>query len=119
MARPPRDQHKDRLASHTLIYQSYAQIGMLEVSPKIARVFPQSTERGCSLQSAAGFLTYFVVMGENGFLPSKLVGIREQWDNDKLYVTDSYGQDWVRFCVCNVICYIVHVLCMSSHTGIR
>eukprot|EP00731_Ephydatia_muelleri_P011696 Em0006g590a len=59
MARPPRDQHKDRLASHTLIYQSYAQIGMLE--------------------SAAGFLTYFVVMGENGFSPVK---------------ANSYGQDW-------------------------
>eukprot|EP00731_Ephydatia_muelleri_P011697 Em0006g591a len=51
MARPPRDQHKDRLASHTLIYQSYAQIGMLE--------------------SAAGFLTYLCYGQDWGYAERK------------------------------------------------
>jgi len=44
----------------------------------------------------AGFFTWVVVMGENGFWPSRLVGIRKAWDaaaiND---LEDSYGQEWV------------------------
>jgi sodium/potassium-transporting ATPase subunit alpha len=44
----------------------------------------------------AGFFTWVVVMGENGFWPSRLVGIRQAWDaaaiND---LEDSYGQEWV------------------------
>ena len=36
-------------------------------------------------------------MAENGFWPSRLVGIRKAWDaaavND---LEDSYGQEWVR-----------------------
>ena len=49
------------------------------------------------IQASAGFFVYLVIMGENGFWGSRLVGIREQWDslavND---VQDSYGQEWVR-----------------------
>jgi hypothetical protein len=45
----------------------------------------------------AGFFTWVVVMGENGFWPSRLLGIRKAWDaaaiND---LEDSYGQEWVR-----------------------
>jgi sodium/potassium-transporting ATPase subunit alpha len=45
------------------------------------------------IQTAAGFLTYFVIMAENGFLPQHLVGLRLYWDavsiND---LADSYGQ---------------------------
>ena len=49
------------------------------------------------LQALAGFLSYFVVMAENGFLPGDLFGIRSDWDNkDNQEVTDSYGQQWVR-----------------------
>ena len=48
------------------------------------------------IQASAGFFVYFVIMGENGFWASKLLGLREQWDaravND---VQDSYGQEWV------------------------
>ncbi len=48
------------------------------------------------LQTTAGFFTWVVVMGENGFWPSRLVGIRKAWDaaavND---LEDSYGQEWV------------------------
>ena len=35
-------------------------------------------------------------MGENGFLPFSLFGLRKDWDNKKAFVTDSYGQEWVR-----------------------
>ena len=45
------------------------------------------------IQTAAGFLTYLVIMAENGFLPHHLVGLRLYWDavsiND---LADSYGQ---------------------------
>ena len=58
-----------------LISMTYGQIGMI--------------------QALAGFFTYFVIMGENGFLPWTLLGLRSDWDNKDLYVTDSYGQDWV------------------------
>lgn len=50
------------------------------------------------IQALGGFFTYFVIMAENGFWPSGLLGIRVQWDdrwvND---VEDSYGQQWVSF----------------------
>lgn len=48
------------------------------------------------IQALGGFFTYFVIMAENGFWPSSLLGIRVQWDdrwvND---VEDTYGQQWV------------------------
>ena len=47
------------------------------------------------IQALAGFFTYFVIMGENGFLPLTLLGLRSDWDSKDLHVTDSYGQDWV------------------------
>lgn len=59
-----------------LISMSYLQIGMI--------------------QALAGFFTYFVIMGENGFLPWTLLGLRADWDNRDTFVTDSFGQEWVR-----------------------
>lgn len=48
------------------------------------------------IQALGGFFTYFVIMAENGFLPSGLVGIRLQWDDRWINdVEDSYGQQWV------------------------
>ena len=48
------------------------------------------------MQALAGFLIYFVIMGENGFLPWTLLGLRSDWDDSSsLYVTDSFGQEWV------------------------
>ena len=40
-------------------------------------------------------------MGENGFLPSKLFGLRADWDDkDVIDLEDSYGQQWVStYCV--------------------
>jgi hypothetical protein len=50
------------------------------------------------LQVTAGLFTWVVVMAENGFWPSRLLGIRKAWDaaaiND---LEDSYGQEWVRW----------------------
>lgn len=48
------------------------------------------------IQAAAGFFVYFVIMAENGFLPSRLFGIRKQWDSKAINdLSDSYGQEWV------------------------
>jgi len=47
-------------------------------------------------QAVSGFLVYFVIMADHGFLPMRLLFLREQWDakgvND---LEDSYGQEWV------------------------
>lgn len=49
------------------------------------------------IQALGGFFAYFVIMAENGFLPSLLVGIRLNWDDRSTNdLEDSYGQQWVR-----------------------
>jgi len=48
------------------------------------------------IQALAGFFTYFVILAENGFLPSSLLGIRVFWDDKYMNdLEDSYGQQWV------------------------
>jgi len=48
------------------------------------------------IQASGGFFTYLVIMAENGFFPSDLVGLRKQWDSRAVTnVVDSYGQEWV------------------------
>ncbi|XP_065887876.1 sodium/potassium-transporting ATPase subunit alpha-1-like [Dysidea avara] len=75
MARKPRDPHHDKLVNQRLIGVAYGQIGVI--------------------QAIAGFFTYFVIMAENGFLPSKLFGLRNDWDDeDVIDLEDSYGQQW-------------------------
>ncbi len=50
------------------------------------------------IQASAGFFTYVVILGENGFLPSDLFGLRAQWDSRAVNdLTDSYGQQWVYY----------------------
>ncbi|XP_038613601.1 sodium/potassium-transporting ATPase subunit alpha-1 [Tachyglossus aculeatus] len=75
MKRQPRNPKTDKLVNERLISMAYGQIGMI--------------------QALGGFFTYFVILAENGFLPSGLLGIRVDWDdrwvND---VEDSYGQQW-------------------------
>nr|AEH68839.1 putative Na+/K+-ATPase alpha subunit [Bathypolypus bairdii] len=75
MKRQPRDPVNDKLVNERLISMAYGQIGMI--------------------QASAGFFTYFVIMAENGFWMSTLLGIRKNWDsmgvND---LEDSYGQEW-------------------------
>uniref|UniRef100_A0A7N6AV47 Sodium/potassium-transporting ATPase subunit alpha n=1 Tax=Anabas testudineus TaxID=64144 RepID=A0A7N6AV47_ANATE len=47
------------------------------------------------IQALGGFFSYFVILAENGFLPSRLVGIRLSWDNRGVNdLEDSYGQQW-------------------------
>ena len=49
------------------------------------------------IQASAGFFTYFVIMAENGFWPSRLLGLRKEWDSKGINdLEDSYGQEWVR-----------------------
>jgi len=44
---------------------------------------------------------YFVIMAENGFIPSLLFGLRKPWDDrDNNSVEDYYGQEWV----CDLTC---------------
>ncbi|XP_071517297.1 sodium/potassium-transporting ATPase subunit alpha isoform X3 [Panulirus ornatus] len=75
MKRQPRDPWHDKLVNYRLISMAYGQIGMI--------------------QALAGFYTYFVIMAENGFLPPKLFGIREQWDSKAINdLEDHYGQEW-------------------------
>jgi sodium/potassium-transporting ATPase subunit alpha len=91
MKRRPRDPQHDRLVnersvvrccqrtmhhSFRLISMAYGQIGMI--------------------QASAGFFVYLVIMAENGFWPSRLVGIRKSWESKALNdLEDSYGQEWV------------------------
>ena len=46
-------------------------------------------------QASAGFFTYFVIMAVNGFMPSRLFGLRIFWDSKQINnLEDSYGQEW-------------------------
>ncbi|XP_010226583.1 PREDICTED: LOW QUALITY PROTEIN: sodium/potassium-transporting ATPase subunit alpha-3-like, partial [Tinamus guttatus] len=66
----------DKLVNERLISMAYGQIGMI--------------------QALGGFFSYFVILAENGFLPSCLVGIRLNWDDRTVNdLEDSYGQQWV------------------------
>merc|ERR1719204_494754 len=74
MKRQPRDPLRDKLVNERLISLAYGQIGMI--------------------QASAGFFVYFVIMAENGFMPSRLVGLRRFWDSKAINdLEDSYGQE--------------------------
>jgi sodium/potassium-transporting ATPase subunit alpha len=48
------------------------------------------------IQASAGFYTYAVILGENGFRPGDLIGLRAEWDSRAVNdLEDSYGQQWV------------------------
>ncbi|XP_051845482.1 sodium/potassium-transporting ATPase subunit alpha-3 isoform X1 [Antechinus flavipes] len=75
MKRQPRNPRTDKLVNERLISMAYGQIGMI--------------------QALGGFFAYFVILAENGFLPSNLVGIRLNWDDRTVNdLEDSYGQQW-------------------------
>merc|ERR1712106_428027 len=75
MKRQPSNPFTDKLANERLISMAYGQIGMI--------------------QASAGFFVYFVIMCENGFWPSKLLGLRRAWDSAAVNdLEDSYGQEW-------------------------
>ncbi|XP_032898540.1 sodium/potassium-transporting ATPase subunit alpha-2 [Amblyraja radiata] len=75
MKRQPRNPKTDKLVNEKLISMAYGQIGMI--------------------QALGGFFTYFVILAENGFLPSHLINLRLDWDDrSRNDLEDSYGQEW-------------------------
>merc|ERR1719323_1859297 len=77
MKRQPRNPFTDKLVNERLISMAYGQIGMI--------------------QASAGFFVYFVIMCENGFWPSTLLGLRRHWDSQAVNdLEDSYGQEEAR-----------------------
>merc|ERR1711931_369747 len=75
MKRHPRDPEEDKLVNERLVSLAYGMIGMI--------------------QASSGFFTYFVIMGENGFRPGYLIGLRSDWDNKNVNdLKDSYGSEW-------------------------
>jgi len=75
MKRQPRCPIRDKLVNERLISLAYGQIGMI--------------------QAVSGFFTYFVIMGENGFRPAYLIGLRAEWDNRRINdLQDAYGSQW-------------------------
>merc|ERR1712149_66653 len=75
MKRQPRCPVNDKLVNERLISLAYGMIGMI--------------------QASSGFFTYFVIMGENGFRPGYLIGLRSDWDDkDVNDLKDSYGSEW-------------------------
>lgn len=75
MQRKPR-KTSDRLVNHRLIALAYGQIGLM--------------------QTGAGFIAYFGILGEYGFYLTDLYQIRYEWDNKNVNdLKDYYGQEWV------------------------
>merc|ERR1711972_1153607 len=75
MKRKSRNPRTDKLVNERLISMAYGQIGMI--------------------QASAGFFVYFVILCENGFWPSHLLGLRRSWDSQAVNdLEDSYGQEW-------------------------
>jgi hypothetical protein len=71
----------DSTVVFSLISMAYGQVGMI--------------------QASAGFFTYLVIMAENGFWPSRLLGLRKSWESKVINdLEDSYGQEWVIHYVC-------------------
>jgi hypothetical protein len=51
------------------------------------------------IQASAGFFVYLVIMADNGFWPSRLLGLRKSWESKTANdIEDSYGQEWVINC---------------------
>merc|ERR1712203_568991 len=75
MKKMPRNPFTDKLVNERFISVAYGMIGMI--------------------QAAAGFFVYLVILAENGFWPSKLLGLRRGWDSAAINdLKDSYGQEW-------------------------
>jgi sodium/potassium-transporting ATPase subunit alpha len=75
MLRKPRDPIKDKMTSSRLVSYCYGQIGIIE--------------------AAGGFFAYAVCLAENGFWPSRTLGVRVFWDSKDINdLRDSYGGEW-------------------------
>merc|ERR1719499_2458680 len=72
MRRPPRDT-SDRLVNHRLIYLAYGVVGIT--------------------QAAAGFFVYTVIMASYGWMPNRLLFIKNDWEDEyNNALEDSWGQ---------------------------
>ena len=75
MKRRPRDPIKDKMTNIRLVSFCYGQTGLIE--------------------AAGGFFSYSVVLAENGFWPSRLIGSRTYWDSQDINdLKDSHGGEW-------------------------
>ena len=71
---PPRDIH-DKLVNHRLIYLAYGIVGIT--------------------QAAAGFFVYAVIMASYGWMPLRLIMIKNEWEDEfNNNLEDSWGQEW-------------------------
>ncbi|CAF2592014.1 unnamed protein product [Rotaria sp. Silwood2] len=74
LERPPR-KRTDKMCTVQLVTLCYGQMAMIEAS--------------------GAFFAFFVVMAENGWWPSRLLGIRNAWDSAAVNdLRDSHGQEW-------------------------
>ncbi|KAM8927397.1 potassium-transporting ATPase alpha chain 2-like [Pelodytes ibericus] len=106
MTRKPRNPYKDHLVNQQLLSFSYFQIAAIE--------------------AFAGFLNYFTVMAQQGYLPGLLIGLRPVWeDKTNQEVEDSYGQEWTysqrlyQEWYCYTAFFISIVVCQMVNTIIR
>ena len=75
MKKGPRNPRNDGLLDEKMILLSCGQVGLV--------------------QAASGFFTYFVIMAENGFWPSRLLNLRAVWESRAINdLRDSYDQEW-------------------------
>nr|CAH0099301.1 unnamed protein product [Daphnia galeata] len=75
MKRKPRNMFTDKLVDNKLLEIAFWHTGILE-------------SFGC-------FFAMFVILGENGFWPYRLLGLRAEWDSKAINdLQDSYGQEW-------------------------
>ncbi|XP_044134056.1 potassium-transporting ATPase alpha chain 2-like [Bufo gargarizans] len=75
MTRKPRNPHKERLVNMPLLSYSYLHIAAME--------------------AFSGFVNYFTILAEQGFLPARTIGLRIEWEDKNINeLEDSYGQEW-------------------------
>lgn len=73
MSIPPR-KPSDHLVTGHLLFMAYFQVGLI--------------------QFFAGMYAYFIVYAKDGFFPSSLLFIRNDWESHKVIVKDTLGRIW-------------------------
>ncbi|KAG8567645.1 hypothetical protein GDO81_013727 [Engystomops pustulosus] len=106
MTRPPRNPYKERLVNMQLLSYSYFHIAAME--------------------TYAGFVNYFTVLAQQGFLPATTIGLRVFWEDKNINdLEDSYGQEWtfnqrlIQEWYCYSAFFISIVVCQMMNTCIR
>ncbi|XP_069804788.1 potassium-transporting ATPase alpha chain 2-like [Dendropsophus ebraccatus] len=106
MTRRPRNPYKDRLVNMNLLSYSYFHIAGIE--------------------SFSGFLHYFTMMAQQGFLPITTLGLRVNWEDKTINdLEDSYGQEWTFYqrltqeWFCYTAFFLGIVICQMVNAVIR